>query len=113
MVTFLTALCAHLDLHPAGTSLFDVLFCLIMNIIPAKQLSDALVLEILMKRVVNTEPEEDLDELCSMEHVLESFDDDERKSLEPEIKSAKNTQSEWKTIRNAVGNWRVSLAPPP
>ena len=93
----------------SGNSLLEVLLCLISNILPEKEQTETVILDILMLRLVNEEPDEDLVELCSLEYILDSFDADEKKVLEPEIKASKDKHSDWKTYRSAVGSWRVTF----
>ena len=60
-----------------------------MAIIPAKELNDALLEEMYTWRAVHFEDDEALEEIASLEHVLDAFDANDRIELQKEIHSAK------------------------
>ena len=88
-----------------GTSLFDLLSSL--SPVCVDGLTDDIFQSILDARRCSFEDDEDLEQLCDLEFVLDCFDAGERKALETEIKDAKEKKSLRTSFDEAVCNWKV------
>ena len=105
--SFLHKLCLYLGAEMKGTKLFDLLLSLIRVCIPAEKVTDDLIQEILNIRSAEFEFDEDLEQLCDMEYVLDCFDAGERTSLQLEIKSAKEKKQDKVEFDRDLCDWKV------
>jgi len=108
-LSFMRWLVIYLDFALTGTSMFAVLFCLLVGIIPSHRLTDELLIEILTTRCVEMEPDKDLEKVSELEYVLDNFDKEERKTLEKEIKAAKEDKTAYKTFFRDVQAFKALM----
>jgi len=107
-------LAEHLGVDVAEWTLVEVIIKLAKHIIPEAEMSDALMESILAKRSVSYEDDEDIEKVCEIEYLLDCFDKDERRSLEQEVKDAKDEREQQTAFRNSVHRWKacVGCKPP-
>ena len=106
-VSFLILLLTYLMVACKFPTLFNVLVALIQAIIPVEELTDDLMDHILQLREVSLEPSSDLEEVCTYEWVLDIFEAEDRVVLEKEIKSAKDSRSEWDAFKTDFRSWQA------
>lgn len=90
-------------------SLLAVVMALAKHIIPAADMTDALMDSILACRNLTYEDDEDIEKLCELEYVLDCFDKDDRRTLETEVKGAKNERASHSTYREHLRQWRATM----
>ena len=96
---FLHKIALHIEAVVEGLSLFDLIQCNAIKIcdgVLGPKMTDDLMIEILNYRRVQFEMDEDLQELCEIEYMLDAFDVGDKAALKKEIDTAKarRTQAE-------------------
>ena len=106
----LRKLAMYLETPMMGTDLFGIITSIGTQKIPEQEQTFELWASIYMKRDICFELDEDLDELCELEEVLDCFEPGDRNTLETDITSAKTTRSERTDFQKSVCDWKVCAA---
>ena len=99
---YLRKLAEYLEPPLIGTDVFGLITSIGTHQIPIAEQTDTLWASIYLKREITFEFDEDLEELCDLEYVLDAFDEGDKQSLETELKSAKVRCAERGTFRQSV-----------
>ena len=77
-------------------------------VLPASEVTIVLLVAILLKRELTFEEDEDLEDMCECEYVLDAFDADDRKALSVEIAAAKTTRGSRDDFKTDAKAWKIT-----
>ena len=106
-LSFLVTLAHYLELSSVGCRLFDVLQQLLKHLVPSDVLTDEIIMNVMTKRRLSMEPDDDLQQICDLEYVLDTFDKTDRKNLEVEINVAANSKADYAEFSDSVAKYKA------
>ena len=110
--SYLRKLAMNLETPMMDTDLFGIITSIGTPKLEGFEQTFELWCSIYMKREICFELDEDLDELCELEEVLDCFEPSDRETLGTDIKSAKSTRSERTDFQKSVCSWKVCVQRP-
>ena len=107
-IGYIQRLATHLKVDHTGLSLRCLILDMTKKVIPVGEHCVQLWTSILdKKKRVTFEYDEDIEKVCELEYMLDTFDRDDRLSLEKEITKAKTCKTDQQNFNTEVCEWKV------